>query len=192
MISAVRAAASVQRRLVLFSSIAVYGDGGAGDGPVTEQTPVTTSLDPTAQSFATVERMVLESREGTVLRLPELITGDPDDPDPATLLRQMRDEVGDELPFDGSALVHSIDYRDAAAAAAFVVAQRLTGIYNAVPDQVVPPTAAAFLGKLAAEAGLAPFTLAGGHTALRRPVSSARLREAGFQFRFSEGTEPGP
>ena len=191
MIGVVRAAASVQRRLVLFSSIAVYGDGGRGDGPVTEQTPVTTSLDPAAQSFAAVERMVLQSRDGVVLRLPELVTGHPDDPDPVTLLRQVRDEVGEELPFDGSALVHTIDYRDAAAAAAFVAEQRLTGVYNAVPDHVTPPTAAAFVGKLAAEAGLAPFTFTGGHTAPRRPVSSARLRGAGFQFRFSEGAAPG-
>ncbi|HLU32821.1 MAG TPA: NAD-dependent epimerase/dehydratase family protein [Natronosporangium sp.] len=191
MIGAVRAAASVQRRLVLFSSIAVYGDGGPGDGPVTEETPVTTALDPAAQSFAAVERMVRQSREATVLRLPELVTGHPDEPDPATLLRRLRDEVGEELPFDDSALVHTIDYRDAAAAVAFVWEQGLAGVYNAVPDHVPPPTVAAFLGKLAADAGLPPFSFAGGHPTLRRPVSSARLRGAGFRFRFSEGAEPG-
>src|SRR5690606_31005284 len=75
MIGVVRAAAALQRRLVLFSSIAVYGAGGGAGEPVTERTPVTTSLDPAAQSFAAVERMVLESPEAVVLRLPETVLG---------------------------------------------------------------------------------------------------------------------
>jgi nucleoside-diphosphate-sugar epimerase len=138
MINVVRAAAGLQRRLVLFSSIAVYGDVGPGEGPVTERTPVTTSLDPAAQSFAAVERMVLESPEAAVLRLPETVIGPGD-------------------PAAGSA--HAIDYRDAAAAADFVMAHRLAGIYNAVPDPAEPI----------------------------RKVSSAKLRAAGFRFTFADG-----
>jgi nucleoside-diphosphate-sugar epimerase len=185
MISVVRAAASIQRRLVLFSSIVVYGDGGPGEGPVTERTPVTTSLDPAAQSFAAVERMVLESPEAAVLRLPETVVGHPADPDGVTVLRAMHQQVGGALPFDATALIHTIDYRDAAAAAAFVLEHHLTGIFNAVPDSVVPPTAEAFIGKLAADAGLPPFTFVGGQTAPSRPVSSAKLRAAGFTFAFT-------
>jgi nucleoside-diphosphate-sugar epimerase len=185
MINVVRAAAALQRRLVLFSSIVVYGDGGPGEGPVTERTPVTTALDPAAQSFAAVERMVLESPAAAVLRLPDAITGHPSDPDAATVLRAMCQEAGGTLPFDAAALIHTIDYRDAAAATAFVVEHRLTGIFNAVPDSVVPPTAEAFIGKLAADAGLPPFTFAGGQTAPRRLVSSAKLRATGFSFAFA-------
>jgi nucleoside-diphosphate-sugar epimerase len=185
MISVVRAAASIQRRVVLFSSIVVYGDGGPGDGPVTEQTPVTTSLDPAAQSFAAVERIVLESPQATVLRLPEAVIGHPDDPDAVAVLRAMHQEVGGALPFDAAALIHVIDYRDAAAAVAFAVEHHLTGVYNVVPDTVMPPTAEAFIGKLAADAGLPPFTFAGELTAPTRPVSSAKLRAAGFTFAFT-------
>jgi nucleoside-diphosphate-sugar epimerase len=185
MIGAVRAAASVQRRLVLFSSIVVYGDGGAGDEPVTERTPVTTSLDPAAQSFSAVERMVLESRESAVLRLPETVVGHPDDPDPAATLRSMYETLGSALPFDADALVYTIDYRDAAAAAAFVVEGRLAGVFNVVPDAVVPPTAETLIGKLAADGGMPPFTFTGQLKAPIRPVSSARLRAAGFTFPHS-------
>lgn len=142
MISVVRAAASVQRRLVLFSSIAVYGDG---ESPATEETPVTTALDPEAQIFAAVERMALESPLGAVLRLPEVVV----DSDQAALQRELKEEFGDVLPY-------LIDYRDVAAAVEFVVARELAGIFNVVPDQAVPPP-----GRL---------------------VSSAKLREAGFQF----------
>lgn len=163
MIGLVRAAASAQRRLVLFSSIAVYGDGGTGDGPVDERTPVTTSLDPAAQSFSAVERMVLESPESVVLRLPDAVVGDPGDPGAGAVLRTMHGELGGTLPYDPGALIHTIDYRDAAAAVAFVVARQLTGIFNVVPDAVAPPTTEAF----------------------KPPVSSARLRAAGFTFTHS-------
>jgi nucleoside-diphosphate-sugar epimerase len=176
MISVVRAAAGLQRRLVLFSSIAVYGDGGDDPGPVTERTPVTTSLDPAAQSFAAVERMVLESPEATVLRFPDAVTGHPDDSHPTAILQA----AGGVLPFDSAALIHSIDYRDAAAA--FVMDHKLVGVFNAVPDAVTPPTAAVFLGTLAADAGLPPFRFTGEVPAPTRPVSSAKLRAAGFAF----------
>jgi nucleoside-diphosphate-sugar epimerase len=182
MINVVRAAAGLQRRLVLFSSIVVYGDGGDGEGPVTERTPVTTSLDPAAQSFAAVERMVLESPEAAVLRLPEAVTGHPDDLDATAVLRAMHQDLGGALPFDPATLIHIIDYRDAAAAAAFAMEHDLSGVFNAVPDAVVPPTAAVFIGKLAADAGLPPFTFTGGLPGPTRPVSSAKLRDAGFTF----------
>jgi nucleoside-diphosphate-sugar epimerase len=185
MIGLVRAAASAQRRLVLFSSIAVYGDGGAGDGPVTEHTPVTTTLDPAAQSFSAVERMVLESPQAAVLRLPEAVVGHPDDPAADVVLRSLHGELGGTLPYDARALIHTIDYRDAAAAVELVVAQRLTGIFNVVPDAVPPPTAESFMGKLAADAGLSPFTFTGELSAPTRPISSAKLRATGFTFSYS-------
>jgi nucleoside-diphosphate-sugar epimerase len=183
-INAVRAAASVQRRLVLFSSVAVYGDGGSGSGPVTEATPVTTSLDPTAQCFAAVERMVLESPQATVLRLPETVVTNPDGPTPAAVLRSMQDQATGALQVDRAARVQFIDYRDAAAAVEFLVAHHLTGVYNVVPDAVPPPTAETFLGKLAADAGLPPPTFMGEPKTPTRPVSSAKLRAAGFTFRY--------
>lgn len=136
MINVVRSAAALQRRLVLFSSIAVYGDGGPGDGPVTERTPVTTALDPAAQSFAAVERMVLESPEAAVLRLPEVVIGPGEPP---------------------AAPTHAIDYRDAAAATGFVMEHRLAGVYNVVPDPAAPI----------------------------RPVSSEKIRAAGFSFAYA-------
>jgi nucleoside-diphosphate-sugar epimerase len=185
MIGLVRAAASAQRRLVLFSSIAVYGDGGAGDGPVTEHTPVTTALDPAAQSFGAVERMVLESPQAAVLRLPEAVVGHPDDPAADVVLRSLHGELGGALPYAAGALIHTIDYRDAAAAVELVVAQRLTGIFNVVPDAVPPPTAESFIGKLAADAGLSPFTFTGELSAPTRPISSAKLRATGFTFSYS-------
>lgn len=181
MVTVVRAAASAQHRLVLFSSIVVYGDGSAAaDGTVTEETPVTTSLDPAGQGYAAVERVVRQGRAGVALRLPEVSRGFSPE-----LLRQWRDVAGGTLPYHGAALTYAIDPRDAAAAVAFAVERELTGVYNVVPDEVVPPDLETYLGKLAAEAGLPPFTLTGELSSPTRPVSSAKLRAAGFAFQHA-------
>jgi nucleoside-diphosphate-sugar epimerase len=172
MIGVVRAAASVQRRLVLFSSIAVYGDGATGIGPITEQTPITTALDPAAQCFAAVERTAREAREAVVLRLPEEVVGHPD---------HVRD-LPATVPFRPAALFHTIDYRDLAAVVVHVMALRLTGVFNVVPDTAAPLPAAAYLGELAAKAGLPPPTFTGELAGPVRPVSSATLRATGFRF----------
>lgn len=186
MVNVVRAAASVQRRLVLSSSIVVYGDGGGdgdGDGAeaaVTEETPVTTSLDPAGQGYAAAERVVRQGRNGVVLRLPEVSRGFSPE-----VLRRLHETVGDTLPYHGAALTYLIDPRDAAAAVAFAVEEDLTGVFNVVPDDVVPPSLETYLGKLAAEAGLPPFTLTGELSAPTRPVSSAKLRATGFAFQHA-------
>jgi nucleoside-diphosphate-sugar epimerase len=185
MIPAVRAAASVQRRLVLLSNIVVFGSAGGGDGPVTELTPVTRSLDIAAQCFAAVERMVLESPEAAVLRLPAAVVGHPDGPEPDQVLRALWAETGGSLPFDGGALAYLIDFRDAAAAVDFTVTHQLAGVFNTVPDATTPPRVDTFLGKLAADAGLPPPELTGAITAPTRPISAAKLRTAGFEFCFS-------
>lgn len=181
MVNVVRAAASVQHRLVLFSSIVVYGDGsGAGDGAVTEDTALTTSLDPAGQGYAAVERVVRQGRAGVALRLPEVSRGFSPD-----LLRQLHHASGGRLPYHGAGLTYVIDPRDAAAAVAFAVEQELTGVFNVVPDEVVPPDLETYLGKLAAEAGLPPFTLTGELASPTRPVSSAKLRATGFAFHYA-------
>ncbi|HZN20753.1 MAG TPA: NAD(P)H-binding protein [Micromonosporaceae bacterium] len=187
-----RSVALAQPRLLLLSSFVVYGDGRPGNGsgggkqgddPIDERAPASIALEPAAQSFSTAERTVLESGRGAVLRLPE-VTGHPDDLDDAALIRFTHEHLDGKVPFAADALYYRIDYRDAAAAAAFAVGRDLVGVYNAVPDAVVPPTVDVVFGKLTAELGLPPVTFTGEVRTTTRPVSSAKLRAAGFSFRY--------
>lgn len=200
-----RSVALAQPRLLLLSSFVVYGDGRPGndgrpggdgtpggdrpggdkrgDGPIDERVPASIALEPAAQSFSAAERIVLESGRGVVLRLPE-VTGHPDDLDDAALIRFTHEHLDGKVPFAADALYYRIDYRDAAAAASFAIERDLVGVYNAVPDAVVPPTVDVVFGKLVAELGLPPVTFTGEVRTTTRPISSAKLRAAGFSFRY--------
>ncbi|HET6214518.1 MAG TPA: hypothetical protein VFE14_16750, partial [Micromonosporaceae bacterium] len=183
LLGTVRTAARANRRLVFLSSMVVYGDGGPGTEPIDERTPATTELEPAAQAFGAAERVVLESPHSTVLRLPDVV-GHPSDLDDTALLSFAHEHFGGAVPFSADALLYRVDYRDAAAAAAFVVDSGLTGVYNAVPDAVVPQRTGTAFDKLAADAGLPPLEFRGDVKTPTRPISSARLRSAGFSFGY--------
>lgn len=183
LLSVTRTVAVAQPRLLLLSSFVVYGDGRPGEGPIDERAEASTALEPAAQSFGAAERTVLQAGRGVVLRLPE-VAGHPKDLDDGAVLRFSHEHLGGTVPFAADALYYRIDYRDAAAAAAFAIERDLVGVYNAVPDAVTPPTVEVVLGKLAAELGLAPVTFTAEVKTPTRPISSARLRGAGFSFQY--------
>jgi nucleoside-diphosphate-sugar epimerase len=184
LLNTVRAVTEAQRRVALLSSMVVYGDGGPGTAPIDERTPTTTELEPAAQVFGAAERMVCEAPDGLVLRLPD-VTGHPSDLDDVALLRFAHEYFTGVVPFSADALLYRIDYRDAAAAAAFCLDHDLAGVYNAVPDGVVPRSTGTAFDKLAADAGLPPLEFRGQIKTPTRPISSAKLRAAGFSFRYS-------
>jgi nucleoside-diphosphate-sugar epimerase len=180
LVGSAHAVVAAHRRVVFLSSIAVYGDGGAGRGPIDEHSPRSIDLEPAAQHYAAAERVVLESGHGLVLRLPDVYGPAYEVEDEARL--RLGHELGGALPVAAEALHYWIDYRDAAQAAAFGLGNGLTGIYNAVPDADVPPTVAARFDRLADEAGLPRLRYTAEVKTPTRPVTSAKLRATGFTF----------
>ncbi|GAA0448050.1 hypothetical protein Aca07nite_73240 [Actinoplanes capillaceus] len=96
----------------------------------------------------------------------------------------MRDAIGGSVPFDGDALLHRIDYRDAAAALDLVVTHGLTGAYNAVPDTDIPPTNRDFFAGITTGHGWPELTYRAEIATPLVPVSSAKLRATGFHFTY--------
>jgi hypothetical protein len=159
LVGTVRTVVGAHRRVVLLSSTLVYGSAEDGDGPVDEETLRTLDFAPAAQAYAAAERMVMEVPTGTVLRLPV--------------------ECDRPEAMDPAALAYVVDYRDAAAAAQFVVDRNLTGLYNAVPDDTVPPPYRELFPEVAFRSQIKTPT---------RPISSAKLRDAGFTQAWSPGS----
>jgi nucleoside-diphosphate-sugar epimerase len=184
LVGTTRTVASMHRRVVLLSSTVVYGDGGEGDAPVDEHTQPTIDLEPSAQGFAAAERVVLEYPGGAVLRMP-LVYNQPGAMDPTELVRYIHERLDGSVPIAANSLAYRVDYRDVAAAVEFVVAHDLTGVYNVVPDDTVPPTFEVAHGQITEALGLPPITFLTEMKTPTRPITSAKLRAAGFTFSHS-------
>ncbi|GAA4535500.1 MULTISPECIES: NAD(P)-binding domain-containing protein [Nonomuraea] len=174
-----RTAVEAHPRVVFTSSVSVYG---AGTGAVVdEDTPVTGDPDASPRNFAAAEAAVLATAGGAVVRIPD-VYGHPRDMDYPARVKLAHEMLGGSVPFSAEALLYRIDYRDAASALGFVVGEGLTGIYNAVPDAVAPRTNAEVFGEICAAGGWPPLTFRGEIRTPTVPVSSAKLRAAGFAF----------
>jgi nucleoside-diphosphate-sugar epimerase len=184
LVGTARTVASSHRRVVLLSATLVYGDGGEGDAPVDEHTALTIDLEPSAQGFAAAERVVLEYPGGAVLRMP-FVYNQPGAMDQTELVRFSHERLGGSVPIAADSLAYRVDYRDVAAAAEFVVAHDLTGLYNVVPDDIVPPTFEVTHGRITEALGLPAVTFLAEMKTPTRPITSAKLRAAGFAFSHS-------
>ncbi|GGO62003.1 NAD-dependent epimerase/dehydratase family protein [Nonomuraea cavernae] len=174
-----RTAAEAHPRVIFTSSVSVYG---AGTGAVVdEETPTTTDPDASPRNFVAAEQAVLATAGGAVVRIPD-VYGHPRDLDYPTRVKLAHEMLGGSVPFSADALLYRIDYRDAAAALDFVVSEGLTGIYNAVPDAVTPRTNKELFGEICAAEGWPALTFRGEIRTPTVPLSSAKLRAAGFSF----------
>ncbi|MFI0350250.1 NAD(P)-binding domain-containing protein [Actinomadura sp. 9N407] len=176
-----RTAVAAHPRVVFTSSTSVYG---AGSGPlIDEATPTTDDGDASPRNFVAAEEAVLSSARGAVVRIPD-VYGHPRDIDYPARIRFAHEVLGGSVPFSAESLLYRIDYRDAAAALGFVVGRELTGVYNAVPDGTVPPTNAAAFEEICAAEGLPELAYRGEIRTPAVPVTSERLRAAGFAFAY--------
>ncbi|MGI5183253.1 NAD-binding protein [Dactylosporangium sp. CA-152071] len=175
-------AARVHPRVVFTSSVSVYG---AGEGAVVdEESPLTVSDDASPRNFIAAERAVLGGDNGAVVRIPD-VYGHPRDLDYPSRVRMAHELLGGSVPFAPDALLYRIDYRDAAAALDLVVSAGLAGVYNAVPDAVLPPTNREAFGAICAAEGRPDLTYRSEIWTPVVPVSSAKLRAEGFAFTYS-------
>ncbi|MFI6479033.1 NAD-dependent epimerase/dehydratase family protein [Nonomuraea sp. NPDC050663] len=205
LVTTARTAVAVHDRVVFASSGSVYGSGvsngaagdvtsaaDAGEHPVgadavlDESAPTTDSSDPSPRSYLAAERAVLASPGGAVVRIPD-VHGHPADLDYPARVRFAHSHMGGAVPFAPDALLYRIDYRDAAAALTFVVTEGLTGVYNAYPDAEIPPTNAEAFAAICDAEGLPLLTYRSQIRLPVVPVSSARLRAAGFRFGHKGG-----
>ncbi|MCX4094725.1 NAD(P)-binding domain-containing protein [Nocardia sp. alder85J] len=179
LVASARVAADLHERVVFAGSGSVYGAAAVPE--VDESTPTTDDPDASPRNFVAAEQIVLNAGRGAVLRIPD-VYGHPRDMDYPARVRFAHERLGGSVPFAARALLYRIDYRDAAAALDHVVTHELTGVYNAYPDAVVPPTNEQVFGEICTAAGLPALTYRGEIGSPEVPISSARLRATGFRF----------
>lgn len=182
-------AAAAHPRVLFLSSFSVYGDGGPGESPITEETPVGNAIEPSARYYAQAEAAVLKGDQGCVLRLPD-IYGAPGDLSFADRVRLAHEIMGGTGPFSADALLYIIHFEDVVAAAEHVLMNGLTGIYNVCDDASLPRRNAEVFDTLCERQGLAPLRFLGQIKAPTRAISAARLRASGWQATHTDPDFP--
>lgn len=172
------AAAGPTTRVVSLSSLSVYGDAANHLELITEESPVTTSDDPSPSNFLLMEKAYSTLGERAVVLRCGDIFGAGDAPI-AEKVAMAHKYLGGSVPFSGEALLYRLHVEDAAAAVVHAASTEISGTFNLTHPQT-PPTNAVLFDKLSAEQGLPALTYRNEIASPSRPISVARLAETGF------------
>lgn len=182
LVASCESAAAACDRVVFMSSISVYGDGLQESREfLDEETPRTTSDEPSSVYFSAAEDAALGAPNGAVLRLAD-VYGGTTDIDYTARVKMVHDHMGGGTDFSGDGKLHRVHVDDVADAVIYVLENKLVGAFNCVPDVVPAPTNKEAFDSIADNAGMERIEF---RNLLRTPtqqVSSAKLRNAGFVF----------
>jgi nucleoside-diphosphate-sugar epimerase len=189
LVTSCESAAAAHPRVIFLSSFSVYGDGGPGTAPITEQTPVGNAIEPSARYYSEAERVVLASGQGCVLRLPD-IYGAPGDLSFADRVRLAHRIMGGKGPFSADALLYIIHFEDVVAAAEHALRQRLVGIYNVCDNDALPRTNAEVFNALCERHDLPLLEFLGQIKAPTRRISAQKLYDSGYRLTHTDPDFP--
>ena len=171
--------------VIFLSSFSVYGDGGAGPAPVTEETPTGNSEEPSSRYYQAAEREVLANPQGCVLRFPDMYgaPGDLSFPQRVALCHQY---FGGKAIFSAGAPLYAIHFEDVVDAVIHALNKNLRGIYNVCDDDNLPATNKQVFDAICREQGLPLLEFLDQIKAPLKKISAARLYATGFRVRHPD------
>lgn len=179
LVASCESAAAANPRVLFLSSFSVYGDGGPGSEPITEDTGVRNEDEPSARYYAQAERVVLASPQGCVLRLPD-IYGAPGDFSFAQRVKLAHEIMHGKVPFGPDAPLYVIHFQDVVAAAEHALRNTLSGIYNVCVEGAMPKTNVEVFGELARRQNLPPLEFLAQIKAPTRRISAQKMYTTGW------------
>lgn len=189
LVGSCESAAAANRRVLFLSSFSVYGDGGPGSEPISEDTPVGNAIEPSARYYSQAEQVVLATGKSCVLRLPD-IYGAPGDMSYADRIKLAHEIMGGKGPFSADARLYIIHFLDVVAAAEHALRKNLVGIYNVCDNQTLPRTNAEVFDALCDRQGLKRLEFLGQIKAPTRKISSQKLHDSGYTLRHTDPDHP--
>jgi nucleoside-diphosphate-sugar epimerase len=173
--------------LVMLSSLSVYGDASNHLPVITEDSPLTTSDDPSPVSFIAAERTYLDGAgdRACVLRCAEIFgAGDPPIEAKVAMAHQI---LGGTLPFAADALFYRVSVEDTVAAIVHAVTHRITGPFNLTHAEV-PGTDQEVFDAIGAAQGFGPLEFRAEIASPSKPISVERLAATGFSVTKTPAT----
>ena len=123
--------------VIFLSSFSVYGDGGSGPSPVSEETPTSNSEEPSSRYYQEAEREVLGNAEGCVLRYPDMY-GAPGDLSFSQRVAMCHEYFGGKAIFSAGAPLYAIHFEDVVNAVIHALNEGLQGIFNVCDNDNLP------------------------------------------------------
>lgn len=189
LVASCESAVAANPRVVFLSSFSVYGDGGPGGEPITEETGVRNEEEPSARYYAQAERAVLSKGRGCVLRLPD-IYGAPGDMSFAQRVRLAHEIMKGKVPFGPDAPLYIINFQDVVSAAEHALRAGLTGVYNVCVEGPVPKTNAQVFGELSRREQLPALEFLAQIKAPNRRISAQKLYATGWRPQHTDPDFP--
>ena len=171
--------------LVMLSSLSVYGDAANHLPVIDEDSPLTTSSDPSPAMFQEAERTYRDAagERLTVFRCADITGGE--DPPIADKVRMAHQVLGGSVPFHDEALFYRVHMLDVVRAVKYALDHDVVGTFNLTHAEV-PPRMAPYFDALSAIDGLPPLEYRNELRAPAVPVSVDRLLATGFRFEHTE------
>lgn len=173
-------AAAVCPRVIFLSSFSVYGSGGEGTEPISEQTPTANHDEPSSRYYQAAERAVLQHATGCVLRYPDMY-GAPGDLDFPSRVKMALDYFGGKAVFSADAPLYTIHFEDVVASVLHAVDQELCGIFNVCDNDQVPYSNQQVFDAICRRHGWEPLEFLNQIQAPNRRISADKIYSTGYR-----------
>ena len=180
-----KSAAAACPRSIFLSSFSVYGDGGPGDGPITEQTPVSNQEEPSAKYYHRAEQAILGGGAGCVLRFPDMY-GAPGDLTFPQRVQMAQTHFGGKIIFSPDAPLYAIHFDDVVNAVIHVVGGNLSGIFNVCDNSKVPPTNKDVFDAICDGEGMPRLEFLSHIKAPNRKISADKIYGSGYSVKHAD------
>lgn len=167
-------------RVIFLSSFSVYGDGGEGDAPVSEDTPTSNNEEPSSRYYQAAEREVLGNPQGCVLRFPDMY-GAPGDMSFPQRVAMCHEYFGGKAIFSADAPLYAIHFEDVVNAVIHALNNNLQGIFNVCDNDNLPGTNKEVFDAICRENNLPLLDFLDQIKAPLKKISAARLYATGYR-----------
>ena len=165
--------------LIMCSALSVYGDAANGCDQVDEDSPLTTSDDPSPSMFQAAEEAYrrLAGERTCIFRCADIWGAD--DLPIGDKVRFAHERLGGSVPFQAESLFYRVHVDDVVAAMIHAIDRRLVGTFNLTCAD--PPEAnAAVFDAISTQLGFPPLEYRGEIKGPAVPISVGRLASTGF------------
>ncbi len=185
LVDSCESAAAACDRVIFASSFSVYGDGGEGTDPISEDTPCGNHDEPSSKYYQLAEKATLSAAAGCALRFPDM-HGAPGDLSYPDRVRMCHEYMGGNAIFAADVPLYCIHYMDVVRAIEHVLENELSGIFNVCDNDNVPYSNKQVFDAICDAEDLPRLNFLNQIMMPNRRISAARFYATGFRIEHAD------